>query len=120
MRLVGIDHFELCIEKFYEQTHISPDVIAEIFRTRLLAVLLEQGVIKQELIDLLMSWNHNSGFNTHSKDQINGSDGEAIEKVARYMSRAAISVERVVFLKTFKISVEGRNRTGTELGSEGF
>ena len=42
-----------------------------------------------------MSWNHNSGFSVHCKGQIKGSDGEAIEKIARYMSRAAISVERV-------------------------
>ncbi len=77
-------------------------MIAEIFRARLLSVLLEQGVITQELIDLLMSWNHNSGFNVHSKHKIHGStgapaDGEAVEKIARYISRAAISVERVEF-----------------------
>lgn len=84
-------------DKFYEQINISTDVIAEIFRARLLTVLFEQGVIKQELIDLLMSWNHNSGFNVHSKGKINDSDEDAIEKVARYMSRAAISVERVEF-----------------------
>ena len=83
--------------KFYEQINISTEVIAKIFRARLLAVLLEQGIIRQELIDLLMSWNHNSGFNVHSKGKINGSDGDAIEKVARYMSRATISVERVAF-----------------------
>jgi hypothetical protein len=83
--------------KFYEQTNISTDVIAKIFRARLLAVLLDQGIIKQELIDLVMSWNHTSGFNVHSKGKINGGNGEQIEKVARYMSRAAISVERVEF-----------------------
>jgi hypothetical protein len=44
-----------------------------------------------------MRWNHNSGFNVHSKGKINGCNAEQIEKVARYMSRAAISVERVEF-----------------------
>ncbi len=44
---------------------------------------------------MLMTWNHNSGFNVHTSERINGSDGDAIERVARYMSRAAISVERV-------------------------
>ena len=44
-----------------------------------------------------MSWNHNSGFNVHSKQKINGANGDRIEKIARYMSRAAISVERVEF-----------------------
>jgi hypothetical protein len=82
---------------FNEQTNISTSIIAEIFRARLLAVLLEQGVISQELIDMLMTWNHNSGFNVHAKGRISGAEGDAIENVARYMSRAAISVERVEF-----------------------
>ena len=46
---------------------------------------------------MLMSWNHNSGFNVHTKGRINGSDGNGIENIARYMSRAALSVERVEF-----------------------
>ena len=49
---------------FYEQRDISTPVIAEIFRARLLTVLLKQGVITQELINMLMSWNHHSGFNS--------------------------------------------------------
>ena len=62
-----------------------------------MTVLLKEEVITQELIDLLMSWNHNSGFNVHGKQKINGANGDRIEKIARYMSRAAISVERVEF-----------------------
>ncbi len=84
-------------DKFYQPFHISTDIIAEIFRARLLAVLLKQEVITQELIDLLMSWNHHSGFQVHGKQKINGANGDRIEKIARYMSRAAISVERVEF-----------------------
>ena len=83
--------------KFYQPVRISSEGIAKIFRARLLSVLLEQEVITQELIDLLLSWNYNSGFNVHSKHRIHGSNGEAVEKIARYISRAAISVERVEF-----------------------
>ena len=61
---------------FYEQKNISTSVIAEIFRARLLAVLLEQGVIRQELINMLMCWNHHSGFNVHVRGQIDGADGD--------------------------------------------
>ncbi len=82
---------------FYEQRNIATSVIAELFRARLLTVLLEQGVITQELINMLMSWNHNSGFNVHVRGQIDGADGDTIENIARYMSRAAISVDRVEF-----------------------
>ena len=49
---------------FYEQRNISTPVIAEIFRARQLTVLLGHGVITQELINMLMSWNHHSGFNS--------------------------------------------------------
>src|SRR3989304_6840910 len=64
---------------------------------RLLTVLLEQGVIKQELINMLLCWNHHSGFNIHVRGQIAGTDGDAVESIARYMSRAPISVDRVEF-----------------------
>ena len=52
-----------------------------------------------------MSWNHNSGFHVHGKQKINGANGDRIEKIARYMSRAAISVqvsEKPVQLKIVK------------------
>ena len=58
---------------FYEQGNIPTPVIADIFRAcpcgskqgaRLLTVLLGEGGIKQELINMLMSWNHHSGFNS--------------------------------------------------------
>jgi hypothetical protein len=47
------------------------------------------------MVDLLLTWNHHSGFNVHARGRIRGADGKAIENVARYMSRAAISVQRV-------------------------
>ena len=47
------------------------------------------------MVDLLLTWNHHSGFNVHARGRISGADRKAIENVARYMSRAAISVERV-------------------------
>ena len=37
-----------------------------------------------------MSWNHNSGFNVHVGKPIDGADGEAIQRLTRYMSRAAL------------------------------
>ncbi len=36
------------------------------------ATELEQWVIIQELIDMLISWNHNSGFDVHVRGQIDG------------------------------------------------
>jgi hypothetical protein len=80
---------------FHELRSISSPVIAGLFRARLLKVLLDEGIISQQMVDLLLGWNHNSGFNVHARGRIRGADREAIENVARYMSRAALSVERV-------------------------
>jgi hypothetical protein len=80
---------------FHELTRISSPVIAGLFRARLLKVLLDEGVISQQIVDLLLTWNHHSGFNVHARGRIHGADRKAIENVARYMSRAALSVERV-------------------------
>ena len=80
---------------FHELKNISGSVIAGLFRARLLKALLDEGVISRELVDLLLGWNHHSGFNVHARGRISGADHEAIENLARYMSRAALSVERV-------------------------
>jgi len=82
---------------FHQQKNISPAVIARLFRARLLDMLKTEGVIRQEVVDLLLSWNHNSGFNVHIGDPIDGSDEKTIENVARYMNRSPISVERVQY-----------------------
>lgn len=44
---------------------------------------------------MLLSWNNNSGFDVHRKDRIDGSYRETIERVARYMCRAALFVGRM-------------------------
>ena len=80
---------------FHELKGVSLPVIAGLFRARLLKVLLEEGVISQQIVDLLLRWNHHSGFNVHARGRIHGANRKAIENVARYMSRAALSVERV-------------------------
>lgn len=82
---------------FHELKRLSSPVIAGLFRARLLKVLLEEGVIRQQIVDLLLTWNHHSGFNVHARGRISGADRKAIENVARYMSRAALSVQRVKY-----------------------
>ena len=56
--------------------------------TKFLTVLKNQEVLDSDEIERLMSWNHNSGFNVHVGKPIDGADGEAIERLAHYISRA--------------------------------
>jgi len=82
---------------FYEQTSISTSVIAKLFKNRLLAVMLERGIITRKRVDLLLGWRHNAGFNVHAGGRLFSNHEESIENLARYMSRAALSVDRVAF-----------------------
>ena len=60
------------------------------------------------MVERLMSWDHNSGFNVHMGKPINGADGEAIERQARYMSRAPLSVERIHYhADDYSVTVDG-------------
>jgi len=93
---------------------LSADLIAQLFRARLLKVLIKEGVIHEELVDMLLSWNHNSGFNIRlGGRKISGSHETRIEQVSRYMSRAAISVERVEFDPLEQtVTVQGKQEKG--------
>jgi hypothetical protein len=43
---------------FHELKRVSPPVLAGLCRARLLKVLLDEGVISQQIVDLLLTWNH--------------------------------------------------------------
>jgi hypothetical protein len=49
--------------KHHSNTCPKCAVLSGLFRARLLKVLLEEGVIRQQIADLLLTWNHHSGFN---------------------------------------------------------
>jgi hypothetical protein len=83
---------------FTSQKYPSAHVITQLFRARLLKVLIKEDVIQEELVEMLMSLNHNSGFNVHfGGNRISGSNESRIDHVSRYMSRATISARRVDF-----------------------
>ena len=81
--------------RFHELKGCSATAVAVSFRSRFLNALQKQEVLDGDMVERLMSWDHNSGFNVHAGKPINGADGEAIERQARYMSRAPLSIERI-------------------------
>ena len=72
--------------RFHELKGCSATAVAVRFRSRFLNALQKQEVLDADEVGRLMTWNHNSGFNVHTGKPINGADGEAIERLARYMS----------------------------------
>ena len=75
-------------------------MISEIFRARLLTTFLRQELIAREIVDLLISWNHHSGFQVHYEQQMNRAKGDCIEKIARY----------ILFSVIFLFSYEGTSQ----------
>ncbi len=73
-----------------------------------------RAVIKQEIIDLLISWNHNSGFNVHVGGRISDSNVKAIESVARYMSRSYPQIESNTTLNQGQSPSMKKNRISPE------
>ena len=70
--------------------------------------LQKQEILDGEMVERLMSLDHNSGFNVHAGKPINGADGEDIERQARYMSRAPLSVERIHYLANdYSVTMDG-------------
>ena len=81
----------------HEQKNISGLIISRLFRARLLELMQAEGVISREVVDMLLSWNHTSGFNVHLGERIHGAQKETMETVARYMTRPPISTDRVKY-----------------------
>ena len=76
--------------RFHELKGCSAIAVAVRLRAKFLTALKNQEVLDCDEIEGLMSWNHNSGFNVHVGKPIDGADGEAIQRLTRYMSRAAL------------------------------
>ncbi len=80
---------------FHELKGCSATAVAVRFRAGFLTALKNQEVLDSDQIEGLMSWKNNSRFNVHVGKPIDGADGETIERLARYMSRDALCIERI-------------------------
>jgi len=67
--------------------------LEEIFRHKVLKLLLSERKITEDLVRMLMSWRH-SGFNVFSGPQIYPREGAAMDNLARYVIRASLSQKR--------------------------
>jgi hypothetical protein len=76
-------------ERFpFFDTHL----IEELFRAELLRVMVDKGLISQDVVDNLLSWRH-SGFSVHGEVKV--PDREAAARLGRYMIRCPVVLERL-------------------------
>jgi len=66
----------------------------ELFRHRVLRLLQSEGLLSDERIHLLLSW-ESSGFSIDDSVRIPAGEKNTLEKVARYMLRSPVSLSRL-------------------------
>ena len=65
-----------------------------VFRHRVMRFLKEEGLLSAERAELLLSWRH-TGFSVHTRVRVEPEDGGAVERLARYIMRPPVSLERL-------------------------
>ena len=70
--------------------------IEKLFAALVFKMLLEEGMISEELVENMRSWKH-SGFSVHCGEPINADDQNGRKVLSEYISRAPFSLERMTF-----------------------
>lgn len=75
---------------------VDGEAAALVFRHKVFAFLQAEGLLSEERTLLLLSWRH-SGFSVHNTVTVPPDDRDGLERLARYLLRAPISLERLSF-----------------------
>ena len=65
-----------------------------LFRHKVMRLLQKEGLLSEERTELLLSWRH-TGFSVHNRVCVEPEDQPAVERLARYIMRPPISLERM-------------------------
>jgi len=65
-----------------------------LYRHKVMRMLRDEGLLTQERAELLLSWRH-TGFPVHNRVRVEPEDQPAVERLARYIMRPSISLERM-------------------------
>jgi hypothetical protein len=61
---------------------------------KVMRMLQDAGLLTEERTELLLSWRH-TGFSVHNRVRVEPEDGPGVERLARYIMRPPISLERI-------------------------
>ena len=88
-----------------------------LYRHKVMRLLQDEGLLTEERTELLLSWRH-TGFSVHNRVRVEPEDQPAVERLARYIMRPPISLERMewggegVVRYRAKAGHDGRARAG--------
>jgi hypothetical protein len=87
-------------------TVVPSGVLEEVFRGLLFAALRRAERLSESFFDSLLAWRH-SGFSVHGEQRLEASEGDRLERLARYVTRPALATGAV------KLRVDGRVEVAT-------
>ena len=67
-----------------------------LYRHKVMRLLQDAGLLTEERAALLLSWRH-TGFSVHNRVRVEPEDQPAVERLARYIMRPPISLERILW-----------------------
>jgi hypothetical protein len=65
-----------------------------LYRHKVMRLLQDVGLLTRERTELLLSWRH-TGFSVHTGVRVEPEDGASVERLARYIMRPPVSLERL-------------------------
>ena len=74
------------------------DKLEELFKKKVFRMLVKEGRITEELVEKIEPWNH-SGFHVFCGESIEPDNQSSMENLARYIIRASLSQERMIYLE---------------------
>ena len=88
-----------------------------LFRHKVMRLLQKEGLLSEERTELLLSWRH-TGFSVHNRVRVEPEDQPGVERLARYIMRPPISLERMTLpaLHIGKGTIRLRSRRGPRDG----
>ena len=85
----------------------------EIFQHKVFRMLLKEGLITEERVRLILSWRH-TGFHIHNEGKVVANDTEGRERLARYIIRPPVSLERLAYDREGQqVFYQGKDQTST-------
>jgi len=85
------------VDRDGEFTPVDPppsEVAEELFRRRVLEMLVRRGKLEEDTAAGLLAWQH-SGFSVHHQVRVEPWDAAGIERLARYLVHPPIALERL-------------------------
>jgi hypothetical protein len=94
--------------------YVNPHTAELLFRHKIFKILKKHGLLSDERIELLMSWKH-TGFSVDNSVTVYPSDTAGLERLARYMLRSPVSLQRLHYLpETQQVLYQAKKGHGRE------